>query len=117
MMSLKVTFPTHEDRICHASIHITKTNNLMNKDKYCTQVSSKYVLVKLINCFENNEPIEIGIDQIRRSVKEVRMTELENKYYHRVDTSLITSPKLDTSLLFELDNRDSRNRITFKLSE
>lgn len=135
MLMLNIlAFPVHDDRVCHASMHVSTTNNINNKDEYYTQavfesfdslkqfdqgilIGSKYVLLKLINCFENNEPIQVKIDSIRRSAKEFKMTEAENKYYHRLDSSLITSPKLDSNLLFELDNKDSRNRITFKLSE
>lgn len=135
MMSLKVvSFPVHEDRICHATMHLTTTNNLENKNEYFTQavfessefldqfkqgvlVGSKFVLVKLINCFENNEPIEVSVGSIRRSAKEIKMSETENKYYHRLDSGLITSPKMDSNLLFELENKDPRNKITFKLTE
>ncbi|RNA18594.1 hypothetical protein BpHYR1_047985 [Brachionus plicatilis] len=135
MVSLKVvSFPIHEDRICHASMHVTTANNLENKNDYFTQavfesaqsldqfengvlVGSRFVLVKLINCFENNEPIEVNVGKVRRSVKEIRMTETENKYYHRLDSALITSPKLDSYLQFELENKDPRNKIAFKLTE
>ena len=41
----------------------------------------------------------------------------KSKYFYRLDSVLLASPKIDSILLFEMVNEDSRNTIVGRLSE
>ena len=104
-------------------------------------VARKFIYIKLINCYETTEPIEIRINTIKSnyliskcdnffldllkkyfliiieaSYREI-LTE-KGKWNYGLDSFLLLSPKYqDSALLFELVNEDKRNIITGRLTQ
>jgi hypothetical protein len=136
MLSLKTThFPTKYEKMCKAIVQVYNSDKQLEDGlvgdlqasfedaesiemfkKQGLFIANKYVMIKVVNCYENNEPIEIKLDLIKKNTHISKLGDTD-KYYYRLDSSLFASPKLDNALYFEMINHDYRNTITAKLSQ
>lgn len=89
MMKLLVeAFPASEDKVCHAIVEIANGDSADAIDSHDHRlqakfdsfealepfaagvlVSARYAFIKVVNCYENNEPVEISIRAIKSTHK------------------------------------------------
>ena len=82
MLSLKITnFPSKYERVCKAVVQIYNSKDAYDLDgelqasfeniesvrafKQGIYIGNQFALIKVVNCYENNEPIEIKIDLVK----------------------------------------------------
>lgn len=78
-------FPLQADKVCHAIVELAngetleespnapehrlqaKFDSLESIEPFASgiMVSAKYAFIKAVNCYENNQPVEITIDAVR----------------------------------------------------
>lgn len=92
MLSLKITnFPSKYERVCKAVVQIFNSKDVNDIDgelqasfediesvkafKQGIFIGNQFALIKVVNCYENNEPIEIKIDLVKsKSYSDIHFT-------------------------------------------